>query len=130
MLKEKWMVCPVRWMVALLVVLAPAALWGQTPAVEGTWKVDSKLDTRGGPREVIIRADSSATWGKETSRWRLKGDSIRVAIGGEWETYRMEVSKTRLTISGGDLQKPISLKRVGPATPRPAGVAVPPDPDA
>lgn len=124
------MVCPVRWMVALLVVLMPAPLLGQSPSVEGTWKVDSKLDTRGGPREVIIRADSSATWGKETSRWRLKGDSIRVAIGGEWETYRVEVSKTRLTISGGDLQKPISLKRVGPATPRPAGVAVPPDPDA
>ncbi|HET8632622.1 MAG TPA: hypothetical protein VFL88_00635 [Gemmatimonadales bacterium] len=120
----------VRSLLVLIAVLLPVPLLGQEAAVEGTWKVDARTDTRGGPREVIIRADSSATWGKETSRWRLKDDSIMVAIGGEWETYKLDVSKTRLTISGGDLQKPISLKRVGPATPRPAGVSVPPDPDA
>lgn len=119
-----------RSLLILLVVLAPAPLLGQSPSVEGTWRVDAKLDTRGGPREVIIRTDSSATWGKETSRWRLKGDSIMVAIGGEWETYHLSLSRTRLTISGGDLQKPITLKRTGPASPRQAGVAVPPDPGA
>jgi hypothetical protein len=128
--KEKHMVRAAGSILVLLAVLGSGPLRGQAAPVEGTWKVDSKLDTRGGPRDVIIRPDSSATWGKETSRWRLKDDSIMVAIGGEWETYRVEVSKTRLTISGGDLQKPISLKRVGPATPRPVGVAVPPDPDA
>ncbi len=121
---------PLQLTAALLFVLAPVPLLGQSAPVEGTWRVEAKLDTRGGPREVIIRADSSATWGKETSRWRLKDDSIMVALGGEWETYRLDVSKTRLTISGGDLQKPITLKRVGEATPRPAGVEVPPDPDA
>lgn len=120
----------VRVLLTLSLVLVPATLLGQSPSVEGTWKVDARTDTRGGPREVIIRADSSATWGRETSRWRLKKDSIMVAIGGEWETYKLDVSKSRLTISGGDLQKPITLKRVGPASPRPAGVAVPPDPDA
>jgi hypothetical protein len=124
------MVRAVRSLLVLAVVLLPTQLLGQDTAVEGTWKVDTRTDTRGGPREVIIRADSSATWGKETSRWRLKQDSILVAIGGEWETYKLDVSKSRLTISGGDLQKPITLKKVGPATPRPAGVSVPPDPDA
>ena len=120
----------VRSLLVLTLVLAPATLLGQSASVEGTWKVDARTDTRGGPREVIIRADSSATWGKETSRWRLKHDSIMVAIGGEWETYKLEVSRSRLTISGGDLQRPITLKKVGPATARPAGVSVPPDPDA
>jgi hypothetical protein len=120
----------VRSLLVLTLVLAPATLLGQSASVEGTWKVDARTDTRGGPREVIIRADSSATWGKETSRWRLKNDSIMVAIGGEWETYKLEVSRSRLTISGGDLQKPITLKKVGPATPRPDGVSVPPEPDA
>jgi hypothetical protein len=120
----------VRNLLVLTLVLTPASLLGQSASVEGTWKVDTRTDTRGGPREVIIRADSSATWGKETSRWRLKRDSIMVAIGGEWETYKLDVSKSRLTISGGDLQKPITLKKVGPATPRPDGVSVPPDPDA
>ena len=103
---------------------------GQTPSpIVGTWRVDARVDTRGGPREVIIRADSSASWGRETSRWRLKADSISIAIGGEWETYRLKATRTALTLSGGDLQKPITLKRVGPASPRPAGVAVPPDPE-
>jgi hypothetical protein len=120
----------VRCLLVLTLVLAPATLLGQSASVEGTWMVDARTDTRGGPREVIIRADSSATWGKETSRWRLKNDSIMVAIGGEWETYKLDVSRSRLTISGGDLQRPITLKKVGPATARPAGVSVPPDPDA
>lgn len=117
-------------LVGLVMTLAGAPLMGQQASSPvGTWKVDARLDTRGGPREVVIRADSSATWGKETSRWRLKGDSIMVAIGGEWETYRLRVNARTLTISGGDLQQPISLQRAGAATPRPEGVPVPPDPD-
>lgn len=120
----------VRALIVPVLLMLPTVLVAQASPVEGTWKVDAKIDTRGGPREVVIRPDSSATWGKETSRWRLKGDSIMIAIGGEWETYHLKVSKSQLTISGGDLQKPITLKRVGPASARPAGVAVPPDPDA
>ena len=119
-----------RTLAVVVLLIVPVSLQGQQASVVGTWRVDAKVDTRGGPREVIIRADSSATWGKETSRWRLKADSIMVAIGGEWETSRLKVGKTQLTISGGDLQKPITLRRVGPPSPRPAGVAVPPDPDA
>jgi hypothetical protein len=113
----------------LAVMLAPGTVAGQQSSIVGTWKVAARVDTRGGPREVIIRADSSASWGKETSRWRLAGDSIAIAIGGEWETYRVKVGKQELTLSGGDLQKPITLQRVGAATPRPAGTPVPRDPD-
>ena len=119
----------VSTMVLAVALGLPGVAAGQQSPIEGTWRVDARLDTRGGPREVVIRADSSATWGKETSRWRLSGKQISIAIGGEWEVYEVKVGKTELTLSGGDLQKPITLKRVGPATPRPAGVAVPPDPD-
>jgi hypothetical protein len=35
-----------------------------------------------------------------------------------------------MTLSGGDLVKPVTLTRAGPPTERPASVAVPPDPDA
>ena len=117
---------------ALLVgtlLLIPMAVQGQEPPLVGTWKVDPKKVQKEGPREVIIRADSSASWGKETVRWRLKGDSISIAIGGEWETYRLKVKKNSLSLSGGDLTQEITLDRVGPATPRPDGVVVPPDPD-
>ncbi|HLS47035.1 MAG TPA: hypothetical protein VK012_00835 [Gemmatimonadales bacterium] len=115
--------------VLAVMVLVPGAAVGQQSPIEGTWRVDAKLDTRGGPREVVIRPDSSATWGKETSRWRLADKRIWIAIGGEWEIYELKVGKTELVLSGGDLQKPITLKRVGPPTPLPDGAKVPPDPD-
>lgn len=54
---------------------------------------------------------------------------IMIALGGEWEIYKLKLKGDRLTLSGGDLADPITLKRVGPATPRPPTVPVPPDPD-
>jgi hypothetical protein len=121
----------VRGIVPLLVaqfVLAPPMQ--HPPAITGTWRVDAGTDTKNGPREVIIRADSSASWGKETVRWRLNNDRISIVLGGEWETYKLKVRDNALTLSGGDLQKSVTLKRVGPPTPRPAGARIPPDPDA
>ena len=128
---------PLLTSLALLAVacLLPAGASAQstppaTPAVQGTWQVDASSVAGKGPREVIIRADSSASWGKETVRWRLPApDKIMIALGGEWETYRMKIKDNKLTLSGGDLSEPITLKRTGPATPRPDSVPVPPDPD-
>jgi hypothetical protein len=112
-----------------LAALAAAPLPAQSPDITGTWRVDAGADTKNGPREVVIRADSSASWGKEVVRWRVKDGKIWIALGGEWEIYKLKVSKTALTLSEGDLTKPVTLKRVGPPTPRPAGVKVPDDPD-
>ncbi len=115
--------------------LLPAPARAQTkpasaPAIQGTWRVDATSVTGKGPREVIIRADSSASWGKETVRWRLPAPGkIMIALGGEWETYRMKIKADKLTLSGGDLSEPITLKRTGPATARPDSVPIPPDPD-
>ena len=102
----------------------------QDNPIVGTWKLeDEKLKTNG-PREIIIRPDSSASWGREHSRWRvLPKGQIKIAVGGEWETYKYKVKGTRLTISGGDLTEAVTLVKTGPATPRPANVSVPPDPD-
>ncbi len=99
------------------------------PALEGTWQLEKGKVKAEGPKTVVIRADSSASWGKETVRWRLKGDRIMIALGGEWETYRLKVKTDRLTLSGGDLTDEITLRRVGPPTQRPDSVPVPPDPD-
>jgi hypothetical protein len=107
---------------------APAALAAQGPELTGTWRVDAGAEVSEGPREVIIRADSSASWGRETVRWRRVGDKIWIAIGGEWEIYDLRLRSRDLRLSGGDLTKPVTLRRIGPPTPRPAGVAVPPDP--
>ncbi len=78
-----------------------------------------------------MRSDSSASYGNETVRWRLlaRGDSVALALGGEWVVYGLKVRGPKLTLSGGDLAKPITLTKVGPPTPRPDSIPVPPDPD-
>jgi hypothetical protein len=111
-------------------VMASAQARAAAPEVTGTWRVAAGTDVKSGPREVIIRADSSASWGKETVRWRVRDSKIWIALGGEWEIYTIRVTPRALTLSGGDLQKPVTLQRVGPPTPLPTGARVPPDPDA
>ena len=120
----------VRFLALAAVALLPGAAAAQDPEITGTWRVDANADVKSGPREVIIRADSSASWGKETVRWRVVGRKIWIAIGGEWEIYDLRLRRRDLTLSGGDLTKPVTLRRAGPPTPRPDGVAVPPDPDS
>lgn len=108
----------------------PAQSKAKGPDITGIWRVDAGADVKDGPREVIIRADSSASWGKEVVRWRVKDGKIWIALGGEWEIYKLKATATSITLSDGDLTKPVTLKKVGPATPRPTGVKVPHDPDA
>lgn len=112
-----------RILAAVLAMLAQ-----QHPGITGTWRVDPGTDTKNGPREVVIRADSSASWGKETVRWRLGKGTISIVLGGEWNTYKIKVHDTSLTLSGGDLEKPVTLRRAGPPTPRAPGVKIPDDP--
>lgn len=105
----------------------PSMLAGQIGAdITGTWRAE----TPEGPQEIIVRPDSSASFGDDIVRWRIEADSIHLAIGDEWMVYKFEVRRDKLTLSGGDLEDPIELKRVGPATPRPQGVEVPPAPPA
>jgi len=112
-----------------------AVVVGQTkslktdPPLSGTWLLIEGSVKAEGPKTVVIRVDSSASWGKETVRWRLKGAQIMIALGGEWEIYKLKLSRDRMTLSGGDLQEPVTLRRIGPPTARPDSIPVPPDPD-
>lgn len=113
-----------------LAVVSPGAAAAQTSTVpdplHGTWEAK----TKDGVHMVVIRSDSSASYGDETVRWRIQKDIIWLALGGEWVDYRMKLRGKSLTLSGGDLTEPITLKKIGPPSPRATGVAVPPDPDA
>ena len=51
----------------------------------------------------------------ETVRWRIMGDSLALALGGEWVNYRLKLKGKRLTLSGGDLTEPVTFERVGSA---------------
>jgi hypothetical protein len=118
------------WIVlGMMLVLAPGAA-GQQRTLLGTWKFDLKqAPKKEGPRIVVVRADSSASYGTETVRWRMVGDSLALALGGEWVNYGVRLKGKRLVLSGGDLNEPVTFERVGPPTARPDSVAVPPDPD-
>ena len=94
--------------------------------LHGTWEAK----TKDGLYTVIIRSDSSASYGDETVRWRIQKDIIWLALGGEWVDYRMKLKGRSLTLSGGDLTEPITLKKIGPPSARADGVPVPPDPDS
>jgi hypothetical protein len=110
---------------------APRMAVGQQAAILGTWKFDLKQDPKKeGPRIVIVRPDSSASYGTQTVRWRVVGDSLALALGGEWVNYRLKLKGKNLTLSGGDLNEPVTFKKVGPPTARPDSVPVPPDPES
>ncbi len=117
--------------VAVLLSAVAGRAAAQSSAVVGTWEASLKDSKRkDAPRIVIVRADSSASYGTETVRWRVTDSkTILLALGGEWVSYDFKVSGTKLTLSGGDLDKPITLTKQGPATARPDSIPVPPDPD-
>lgn len=116
------------YLVAAIAAVFPSVVMGQSKAADitGTWRAE----TPDGPTDVIVRPDSSASLGEETVRWRVVADSIHIAFGDEWMVYAFALRRDALTLSGGDLEEPMELRKVGPATPLPEGVAVPPAPPA
>ena len=113
-------------LVVFAVLPALAVAQSNGSEIHGTWRAE----TPDGPADVIVRPDSSASLGDETVRWRLVADSLHLALGDEWIVYGVNIRRGRLTLSGGDLEEPMELRRVGPATPLPEGVVVPPAPPA
>jgi len=109
--------------------LAAAAAAGQTPRLVGKWQAR----TSEAIHHIQVRTDSSAQFGEQIARWRVVGDSLWLTVGdGVWMVYGLRVSGDRLTLSGGDLEEPVTLRRVGPAEPRDTAAVIPeaPPPDA
>ena len=117
------------WLIACLVVL-PVGLNGQSRPplrVEGKWQAKTEDEIR----NIIVRRDSSAQFGEQVARWRVVADSLWIALGdGVWQVYGMKLEGDKLTLSGGDLEKPVTLRRVGPPTARADSVAIPAAPPA
>ena len=108
--------------------LRPSALAAQANPLIGSWETERKI--KDAPATVMVRADSSASDGTETVRWRIRtAGKILLALGGEWVEYDYRIRSGKLTLSGGDLTEALTLRRTGPATPRPATIPMPTDPD-
>ena len=115
---------------ALIVLVASPArqLAAQANPLYGTWVTEKKI--KDAPATVIVRPDSSASYGTETVRWRIRTTGkILLALGGEWVEYDYRIRSGKLVLSGGDLTEAITMKRTGPPTPRPANIPIPADPD-
>ena len=119
---------------ALLVLLVGSArslvaqandVAGSRARLEGRWQAKTEDEIR----NIMVRSDSSAQFGDQVARWRVVGDSLWLTLGdGVWQVYGMKLDRERLTLSGGDLEKPVTLRRVGPPTARADSVAIPPPP--
>jgi hypothetical protein len=98
---------------------------GAHARLEGKWqaKADDEI------RNIIVRSDSSAQFGDQVARWRVVVDSLWLTLGdGVWQVYGMRLDGDKLTLSGGDLEKPVTLRRVGPAPARADSVSIPAPP--
>ena len=113
------------WAIVVGSVLLVAAQ-GQT-RLAGNWQARAGDEIR----HIMVRSDSSAQFGADLARWRVVGDSLWITLGdGVWQVYGMKIAGDKLTISGGDLEKPVTLRRVGPATVRPDTLSIPDAPPA
>ena len=102
-----------------------AAQTAHRARLEGDWLARAGDELR----HIMVRSDSSAQFGDQVARWRVVGDSLWITLGdGVWQVYGMALRSDQLTLSGGDLEKPVTLKRVGPPTPRPDSLVVPKPP--
>src|SRR3989475_8347997 len=94
------------------------------PRLEGKWQAKAEDEIR----NIMVRSDSSAQFGDQVARWRVVGDSLWITLGdGVWQVYGMKLDRDKLTLAGGDLEKPVTLRRGGPP-PTPADTPGPPPP--
>jgi len=113
-------------MAKAMVIVAAAVAAAQAPVrFTGNWQARAGDEIR----HIMVRGDSSAQFGQDVARWRVVGDSLWITLGdGVWEVYGMKLAGDKLTISGGDLEKPVTLRRVGAPTARPDSLAIPEPP--
>ncbi|HEV8510447.1 MAG TPA: hypothetical protein VGQ48_08375 [Gemmatimonadales bacterium] len=113
-----------RW----TIILGSVVFAAQLPVrLTGNWQARSGDEIR----HIMVRSDSSAQFGEEVARWRVVADSLWITLGdGVWQVYAMKLAGDKLTISGGDLEKPVTLRRVGPPNVRSDTLAIPEPPPA
>ena len=108
-----------------LAAVSRAATPQSRPRLEGKWQAKAEDEIR----HIMVRSDSSAQFGEQVARWRVAADSLWITLGdGVWQVYGMKLAADKLTLSGGDLEKPVTLRRVGPATARADSLQIPPPP--
>lgn len=101
---------------ALLHAAVIAALWaapaqaGSNAALVGTWNGEFG----GEPFHLILNADGTGEMDGPI-RWLVQGNTLVIAGEDEETAYQFVLKGTKLTVSGGDLDAPLTLTRAGGA---------------
>jgi hypothetical protein len=95
-------------MVAMSLVAPSAHARQESRDITGHWQAD----TPDGPQVIVVRPDSTASFGEETVSWKTASDTVYILFGDEWVGYNFLLQGDSLILSGGDLEEPITLTRV------------------
>jgi len=93
---------------ALLMIPSTLAAQQGAAGILGSWQADM-LE---GQQAIVVNADSTVSFGEETVRIRISSDTIYVQFGEEWVGYNFVLNGETLTLSGGDLMDPVTLRRL------------------
>ncbi|MSQ77868.1 MAG: hypothetical protein EXR97_05405 [Nitrospiraceae bacterium] len=110
------------WMLALGV----SEIWaGSNTALVGTWSGDFA----GEPFQLILNADGTGQMDGPI-QWQVQGNKLVIAEDDGSTEYKFVLKGSKLTISGGDMEAPLTLTRAGgsgkataPSAQAPAGKA-------
>jgi hypothetical protein len=76
----------------------------------GTWKVIDQAATE--PLKMVLAASGSVAFGDLSGRWRFSTGRLTItSTAGSTITYSASIDDDHLVLSGGDLDKPLTLER-------------------
>ena len=94
-------------LLAVLYVLIAGPAWtGQNSALVGTWSGDFG----GEPFQLILNADGTGQMDGPI-RWQARGDKLVITEDDGATAYNVVLKGSRMTVSGGDLEAPLTLTR-------------------
>lgn len=91
-------------------------LAGQNSSLVGTWSGDFA----GEPFQLILNADGTGQMDGPI-QWQAQGNKLTITEDDGATTYNFTLKGSKMTVSGGDLEAPLTLTRTGGS-----GKAVPP----
>jgi hypothetical protein len=94
-----------------LSVLTGGAIWaGQNSQLVGTWSGEFS----GEPFQLILNADGTGQMDGPI-QWEAKGSTLVITEDDGSMEYKFVLKGSKLTVSGGDLETPLTLTRIGGA---------------
>jgi len=92
-----------------MMVLGVSEAWaGQNSSLVGTWSGDFA----GEPFQLILNADGTGQMDGPI-QWQVQGSKLIIAEDDGSTEYKFVLKGSKLTVSGGDLEAPLTLTRAG-----------------